>query len=188
MKTVLFISAAVLIPFALIIALGFRLLPQAPADLPQSIAALAAKPTRSAPQEFQARQPEEPAPPEMPVEEQPEQAQETPAPPTDLENERDQILQGRVLPLLSDLNPKAQQCYDSLRPTEPQPVTVSVKLDILASGRISRARLVTSSWDEPRLTSCILNAIEATKTDPVGVDFVDQLHLFTLLPTGHGTE
>ncbi len=188
MKHFILIALGVLVPFALLIVVGFHWMPMAPVETPLPHgAAPPMTPTKNA-AAFQSKRVEQAMPSAGPEVENIESAIPPIGVDTEPESQRDQILQGRVLPLLADLNPKAQECFERLRPSDPQPVTVTVKIDILASGRIARARLATSSWDEPRLTSCILNAVEATHAEPVGMDFVDQLHTFTLIPVGVSAE
>ncbi len=179
MKRNLLIFFGVLLPCAGLFALGFYLLPE-----PELVSVPSSRSSVSVPQpkpvEISDDNPSVNTEDEEGI--QPEEPMEVFESAVDPEP-NDSAFQEKVLPLVMGLEPKAQQCYSDLRPVRDELATVSVSFDVNASGRFEHVSILSSSIDEPRLTSCILNVIEQMRGEPTGLDMKYYNHVFTLVPS-----
>lgn len=180
MKRLLLIAAAVLLPFAALVAWGLSALEREPIalpppavepmPLPSAEPAPAPAPIVRAPPPAAAVAPSA-APVEAPREEPP-----PPAPPTDEATIRQAVV--------DQLNPAVHLCFLEQNDRLRQPIRISATFDATETGALSNVRVKMKSAD-PYVVACVQDALEGSVLDKArGLPQGTMRHTFTFDPTG----
>jgi hypothetical protein len=162
MKRALMLAAAVLVPFALLLAVGFFLLAQRPSTAPE-LNGPAASP-QPPPQPSAQPSPQPPAAPR-------------PVPPR---------VDEQPTPALASVGPLVKQCFEDTRAHLHQPQKLTVLYDTTAAGAFANVEIAQFTWSDPQLTACILDSFEDARFDGGLPPLARQSWTFTFSPVEPG--
>lgn len=173
MKRLLLIAAAVLLPFAALVAWGLWALESEPVALPvMPVVEPAPMPVEPQPVPV-ARAAPPPAPLPQPP---PEEPAPPAAPPTDEATVRQAVV--------DQLNPAVHLCFLDTNDKLRQAIRVSATFDTTETGALSNVRVKMKSAD-PYLVACVQDALEGSVLDTArGLPRGTMRHTFTFDPTG----
>ena len=180
MKRGLIIAAAVLIPFSVLIALGFSSLHDPPT--------LAAPPPPIQPA-IVLPQPERPLAPPPPVlvaapplhpplpEVQPFRAV-----PLDPDTPPAVVAELKRKPIIAAVDPLVRQCFKDAADVIHEPQTITVTFSTNDAGRFEDVVIRSSSWQDPQLEACVIDSFEDATFEAPAHILRRQSHTFTFSP------
>lgn len=173
MKRLLLIAAAVLLPFAALVAWGLSALDPEPVALPPPVAEPAPMPVEPVPVARAAppAAPPQPQPAPEPVPEEP-----PPPPPTDEATIRQAVV--------DQLNPVVHLCFLDTNEKLRQAIRIAATFETSETGALYNVRVKMKSAD-PYLVACVQDALEGSVLDKArGLPQGTMRHTFTFDPTG----
>lgn len=178
MRRAAWIAAAVLAPFAGLVALGFSLEDEQPrSSLPPPELRLEPAPPAPAPAPSPPAPAARPSPPPLPlaipVVAPPQEGPEVKPPPQELSDE------ARRIPMLAAVEPLVQQCFKDVAERVREPLQVAVAFDTTAAGGFESIVIKKASWQDPHLAACIIDAFEDARFEPSGLVVRRQVRTFT---------
>jgi hypothetical protein len=176
MKRALLIALGVLVPFAALVALGFSMLrdPLSPAPEPVPATVPVHVPVND-PGPGPGPVPEpEPAAVPAPV----PAAAAVPAPvPAPVAVEPATADEPRK-PMLEAVRPAVQQCFLDVGERMPAPQKLAVVFDTNPDGTFANVHVKKSSWPDPHLAACVIDAFEETRFEATGTTLRRHAHTF----------
>ena len=178
MKRGAMIAIAVLVPFVLLIAIGFSLLKDPPpVELPPLPARVALAPLPEPPPQL-----ERPAPLAVP------RAPPPPSPPTlPAEDPPPEVLEALARkPALATVERRVRQCFDDAKDRVREPQRVTVTYAVTDGGHFEDVVIVKSSWPDPQVTACVVDSFEAAQFESPARPSHRQSYTFTFSPAAAG--
>ena len=174
MKRLLLIAAAVLLPFAALVAWGLSALEREPIALPPPAVIEPAPLPEPQPSPIARAAP--PPPPPQPAPPPPEEPPPPAPPPTDEATIRQAVV--------DQLNPAVHLCFLDTNEKLRQSIRLSATFDTTETGALYNVRVKMKSAD-PYLVACVQDALEGSVLDKArGLPQGTMRHTFTFDPTG----
>ncbi len=184
MRRHLLIAVAVLLPFTALVWLGFWLLKDAPSVVPAPAVRMeppvAARPHDPPSPRALVPEPIRPLPLALeiaPLVMQPRSPREI-APSPELSPE------AKRLPMLAAVEPLVQQCFMDVSDRVRVPIEVMVSFNATSSGGFENIVIKKTSWQDPQVSACIIDAFEDAHFEPSGLTMRRQAYTFTFVPDG----
>jgi hypothetical protein len=153
MKRGAWVALAVLVPFALLIAIGFSQLKDPPAVvLPPPKPAPLPPPVVAEHHPVEVVKPIAPPPVEVKAAPSSEPGVEAPTAEMLEELAKD--------PMLADVTPMVTQCFLDAKDRTREPQRVTITYGISDAGRFEHVQLKKSSWADPQIDACVLDSFE----------------------------
>ncbi len=160
MRRHVLVAISVLVPFLVLVLLGFSLMKEPPPIvLPAPVVQL---PVLPPPEPVIAVRP----PPPPPVVVAP------PPPPVPLSRE------AKRLPVIAGVEPLVMQCFHDMADRLREPLRVTVQFNTTLEGGYEGAVIKQASWQDPMLSACVLDAFADAKFEPTGLTMRRQTYTF----------